>query len=63
MVIETQHPEFGVVRQVASPIKISDYEHPHQRGPLLGEHTDDVLQELLELTPDQLQALRDDGVL
>lgn len=32
-------------------------------GPDLGEHTDSVLKELLDLSPEDLDRLRDDGVL
>ena len=63
MIIETEHPDFGVVRQLASPIKISDYEREHRRGPGLGEHTEEVLHDLLGLTGPQIQKLRGDGVL
>ncbi len=63
MIIETAHPEFGVVRQVAGPIKISDHTTRHRRGPKLGEHTDQVLQDTLEMTPQQIRRLREKGVL
>jgi crotonobetainyl-CoA:carnitine CoA-transferase CaiB-like acyl-CoA transferase len=63
MIIETSHPEFGTVRQVNSPIRVSDYQHDHHRGPQLGEHTDDVLRESLKMTTEQIQQLREDGVL
>ena len=32
-------------------------------GPLLGEHTDSVLQGLLEYSPEQVEALRKKGVV
>lgn len=63
MVIETSHPEIGVMRQVASPIKISDYRHNHHRGPLLGEHTDQVLAEQLGFSSEEIASLREEGVL
>ncbi len=63
MIVETAHPEFGVVRQVASPIKISDHATTHRRGPQLGEHTDQVLKDYLDMTPRQIQRFRDKGVL
>ncbi len=63
MVVEVPHPEFGVVRQVASPIKISDARTNHRRGPQLGEHTDQVLGQYLGFSPEQIEELRKDGVL
>ena len=63
MVIETVHPEIGVMRQVASPIKVSDYRHAHHRGPLLGEHTEEILADDLGLSGAEISSLREDGVL
>jgi crotonobetainyl-CoA:carnitine CoA-transferase CaiB-like acyl-CoA transferase len=40
--------------------------HPDARptaAPLLGEHTDEVLRELLGATPEQLAAWRETGVI
>jgi crotonobetainyl-CoA:carnitine CoA-transferase CaiB-like acyl-CoA transferase len=63
MIIETAHSDFGVVRQVASPVRISDHKTAHHRGPKLGEHTDHVLFDYLNMTAEQIQQFRDDGVL
>ena len=63
MVVEVPHPEFGVVRQVASPIKISDSGVEHRRGPKLGEDTDEVLEGVLDMSPEAIEGLRREGVL
>lgn len=63
MIIEVKHPELGVVRQVASPIKISDYDIEHRRGPRMGEHTDEVLVGYLDISPEVVAELRREGVL
>ena len=63
MVLAMSHPDFGTVRQVASPVKISDYKKEHQRGPKLGEHTEEVLGEHLGLSHEEIEALRTEGVL
>jgi len=63
MIIETDHPAFGTVRQVASPIKISDATKQHHRAPALGEHTDEVLAEYLDMSKTQIDRLRLDGVI
>jgi crotonobetainyl-CoA:carnitine CoA-transferase CaiB-like acyl-CoA transferase len=63
MVLELAHPEFDVVRQVASPIKVSDAEMQHRRGPKLGEHTDDVLLNDLNLTQEEIKMLREGGAV
>ena len=63
MILELPHPEFDVVRQVASPIKISDTETQHRRGPELGEHTVEILSDYLSLPKEEIEALRQAGVV
>jgi formyl-CoA transferase len=64
MVAEVPHPTAGTVKLVASPMKFSETpckitRHP----PLLGEHTDEVLQERLGYSPEQISALREKGAI
>jgi crotonobetainyl-CoA:carnitine CoA-transferase CaiB-like acyl-CoA transferase len=47
MVVETEHPRFGTVRQVASPLRVGASERRHRRGPRRGEDAGYVLGELL----------------
>jgi crotonobetainyl-CoA:carnitine CoA-transferase CaiB-like acyl-CoA transferase len=47
MVVETEHPRFGTVRQVASPLRVGSSERRYRRGPRRGEDADYVLGELL----------------
>jgi crotonobetainyl-CoA:carnitine CoA-transferase CaiB-like acyl-CoA transferase len=63
MILEIPHPEFGVARQVASPIKISDAKVEHRRGPKLGEHTDQVLRDYLKMSPEEIENMHHDGLL
>ncbi len=59
MVQTWQHPQTDHLELVASPMKLS--QTPVRQDlppPLLGQHTDEVLQELLGLTTDDLDALR-----
>jgi formyl-CoA transferase len=44
MLVELDHPTRGPYVQVGMPINLSDSPVEHQRAPLLGEHTDEVLQ-------------------
>ena len=62
MIVEVKHPEFGVLREVASPVKTAGTPPP-ARAPQLGEHTDEVLRELLQYDPDRIAALRASGAL
>ena len=59
MVTTWQHPASGPVELVSSPMKLS--ETPVRTDlppPLLGEHTEDVLRELLALDDSALAQLR-----
>jgi crotonobetainyl-CoA:carnitine CoA-transferase CaiB-like acyl-CoA transferase len=47
MVVETQHPSFGKIRQVASPIRLPGTTLNHRRAPGLGEHTAEILRDYL----------------
>lgn len=47
MVIETEHPELGTLKQLASPLKFSGADAQIEReAPTLGQHTDEILSEL-----------------
>ncbi len=47
MIVEEQHPQFGPVRALGSPIKLSDTPPATRRpGAGFGQHTDEVLREL-----------------
>jgi crotonobetainyl-CoA:carnitine CoA-transferase CaiB-like acyl-CoA transferase len=63
MIWEVDHPDFGRIRQVGCPIKISDGRRAEQtRGPFLGEHTEQVLGDL-GFTPADVERLRAAGVV
>ena len=61
---EVQHPTAGTVPLVASPLNIptspTKVRYP---PPLLGEHTDEILSDLLEYDGETVQALRAEGVI
>jgi crotonobetainyl-CoA:carnitine CoA-transferase CaiB-like acyl-CoA transferase len=40
--VEYEHPTLGMVRQVASPLRLSDAEPPVRRAPFRGEHDEEV---------------------
>jgi crotonobetainyl-CoA:carnitine CoA-transferase CaiB-like acyl-CoA transferase len=64
MVQKWQHPLKSELQLVASPIKLS--RTPVRQDlppPMLGQHTDEVLNEVLGLQPDQLGPLRGKGVI
>ncbi|MDH4559698.1 CaiB/BaiF CoA-transferase family protein [Pseudomonas sp. BN411] len=57
--VELEHPLAGVVPQVASPLRLSETPVEYRMPPpLLGEHTQEVLQRVLGLAAEQVEALR-----
>jgi len=64
MAIDLDHPLSGTVPLVASPIRLSATPATYRRHPpMLGEHTDEVLAELLGMEESEIAALREKGVV
>jgi crotonobetainyl-CoA:carnitine CoA-transferase CaiB-like acyl-CoA transferase len=62
--VDVPHSLGGTLPQVASPIRLSETPVEYRHAPpLLGEHTESVLQRLLGLQAEQIAALREAGVL
>lgn len=48
LVVESQHPRFGTVRQIASPVRVgSPDDITYRRAPMRNEHAEDILERLL----------------
>ncbi len=52
------HPEIGELELIAPPFKISGIEMKAACAPMLGEHNESVLKELLDLSDVEIMALR-----
>jgi crotonobetainyl-CoA:carnitine CoA-transferase CaiB-like acyl-CoA transferase len=64
MRIDMPHPDAGSVPLVASPIRLSETPVEYRAPPpLLGQHTREVLAQLLELDSRQIEALTAAGVI
>ncbi|MGY4533515.1 crotonobetainyl-CoA:carnitine CoA-transferase CaiB-like acyl-CoA transferase [Pseudomonas sp. TE3786] len=62
--VEVPHALGGTLPQVASPIRLSETPVEYRQAPpLLGEHTEAVLQRLLGLDAAQIETLRQAGVV
>ncbi|QXH51682.1 CoA transferase [Pseudomonas fakonensis] len=62
--LDIAHPLAGSVPQVASPIRLSGTPVEYRRAPpLLGEHTEAVLRDVLGLAAGDVQRLREAGVV
>lgn len=64
MVVEMEHETAGPIRVVKSPVKMSEYGmEPRLSPPILGQHTDAVLCELLGYDEGMIGELREKGVI
>ena len=62
--IELPHSLAGTVPQVANPIRYSDADLSYTHAaPTLGQHTDEVLGELLAMSKEDIASLRDHGII
>ena len=61
---EVEHPQCGNIKLVNSPIKFSSSEPGVRSGrPTLGQHTDELLREMLGMNGEEIMSLKKKGVL
>jgi formyl-CoA transferase len=62
--MQTPHPTAGTMKLVASPMRLSKTPvELRMPPPLLGQHTDEVLQSYLQMSDAQIATLRSKGVI
>ena len=62
-VVEVDHPTRGKYRSVGNPIKLSDSQSEVKRSPLLGEHTDEILMDVLGYSQKEVDEFRSKGAV
>ncbi|KAA0676155.1 formyl-CoA transferase, partial [Roseomonas genomospecies 6] len=62
-IVEVAHPTRGTYLSVGNPIKLSDSPTEVTRSPLLGEHTDEILREVLGFDERRIAEIREAGAL
>lgn len=64
MVVETEHAVLGTIPIVNRSIRFTDAEQPvPEAPPVLGQHTDAILAEVLDLSPERIAMLRSAGIV
>lgn len=61
MVVQTEHPRFGTVRQLRSPVRVGGEPPQYRRAPRREEHQDQVLRGLLGYDDTRIAELRTGG--
>jgi formyl-CoA transferase len=62
-VVEVDHPKRGKYLTVGNPIKLSDSPPDVRRSPLLGEHTIEVLREVLGFDDKEIETAKSQGAI
>ena len=62
-VVEVDHPERGKYLSVGCPVKLSDSPVDVQRSPLLGEHTEEILREVVGLNDAEIAEAKEAGAV
>jgi formyl-CoA transferase len=62
-VVEVDHPERGKYLTVGNPVKMSDSITEVKRSPLLGEHTEEVLRDVLGYSAKEISAIKTSGAI
>ena len=62
-VVEVDHPTRGKYLTVGNPIKMSDSISEVKRSPLLGEHTDEILRDVLRFDDGRIAEIKASGAL
>ena len=60
-VVEVDHPTRGKYLSVGNPIKLSDSPSDVLRSPLLGEHTEEILRDVLALDDERIADILESG--
>jgi formyl-CoA transferase len=62
-VVEVDHPTRGKYLSVGNPIKLSDSVSEVKRSPLLGEHTDEILKDVIGFSAEDIAKVKESGAL
>ena len=62
-IVEVDHPERGKYLTVGCPIKMSDSPAEVKRSPLLGEHTEEILADVLGYSGADMERIRASGAI
>ena len=62
-IVQVEHPERGAYLTVGCPVKLSASPAEVKRSPLLGEHNEEILKNVLGYEDSELQTIIDSGAI
>jgi formyl-CoA transferase len=62
-IVEVDHPTRGAYLTVGNPIKMSDSISEVKRSPLLGEHTEEILRDVLGYAEHEIAEIKGSGAI
>jgi formyl-CoA transferase len=62
-IVEVDHPTRGKYLTVGNPIKMSDSPTEVTRSPLLGEHTEEIMRDVLKFDDNRIREIKASGAL
>lgn len=62
-IVEVEHDKLGKIKEINSAVHCPGIKTPGVRAPLYGEHTNWVLEKILELDDDEISNLRDNDIV
>lgn len=63
MIVDVEYPKYGTFKTVGCPIKLSASPAEITRPPELGEHSEEILRELCDVTAKDFAKMKADGVV
>ena len=63
MIFDAEHPIRGKHKMLGMPVKMSKSDFDYRPAPLLGQHTEEVLNELFGYSKEKIAELREEGVI
>ena len=63
MVVDVDDRERGTYQMIGCPVKLEKSPVEIKPAPLYSEHTDDILTGMLDVSPEELPELREQGVI
>lgn len=63
MIVEVDHPKCGRVKVIGSPVKIDGVKQEYTPPPMLGEHNDEIMRDILHYSEAKIKELKEKGLL